>query len=204
VTAVFKKWAGLAKYYQAGLAGTTWQQAADMVVQKKAGMYVLGLFVSDQFKAAGQDALDDLDFFPFPDLGTQYDAEKALDAPIDVWMMTKKSPTLSADTGQAKAWLKFWAKGSTQLLMFQNAPGLLPTASDADTSTFTPLQKKAAQIISNAKRITQFFDRDSRPDFAGPNGMQSFLLTYLANPNADTSSLQGKMQSFWDSLPPEK
>lgn len=204
VTNVFKKWSGLAKYYQAGLAGTTWQQAADMVVRKQAGMYVLGLFVSDQFKAAGQDALDDLDFFPFPDLGTQYDAEKALDAPIDVWMMSKKSPTLKNDTGQAKAWMKFWAKGSTQLTMFQNAPGLIPTASDADTSSYTPLQKKAAQIISNAKRITQFFDRDSRPDFAGPNGMQSFLLSYLKTPSADTSSLQGQMQSFWDSLPTEK
>ncbi|GAC1475264.1 MAG: extracellular solute-binding protein [Candidatus Dormibacteraceae bacterium] len=204
VTAVFKKWAELAKYYQPGLAGTTWQQAADLVVNKKAGMYLLGLFVSDQFKAAGQDALDDLDFFPFPDLGTQYDAEKALDAPIDIWMMSKKSPTLSNDLGQAKAWMKFWAKGSTQLTMFQNASGLLPTASDVDTSTFTPLQKKAAQIIGSAKRITQFFDRDSRPDFAGPNGMQSFLLTYLQNPTADTTSLQGKMQAFWDSLPPEK
>ncbi|HEV2028324.1 MAG TPA: ABC transporter substrate-binding protein [Candidatus Dormibacteraeota bacterium] len=204
VTAVFKKWADLAKYYQAGLAGTTWQQAADMVVRKQAGMYLLGLFVSDQFKAAGQDALDDLDFFPFPDLGTQYDAEKALDAPIDIWMVTKKSPTLNADLAQAKAWMTFWAKGSTQLTMFQNAPGLIPTASDADTSSYSPLQKKAAQIISNAKRITQFFDRDSRPDFAGANGMQSFLLTYLQNPNADTTSLQGKMQSFWDSLPPEK
>ena len=204
VTAVFKKWAELAKFYQPGLAGTTWQQAADLVVNKKAGMYLLGLFVSDQFKAAGQDALDDLDFFPFPDLGTQYDAEKALDAPIDIWMMSKKSPTLSSDLGQAKAWMKFWAKGSTQLTMFQNASGLLPTASDVDTSTFTPLQKKAAQIIGSAKRITQFFDRDSRPDFAGPNGMQSFLLTYLQNPTADTTSLQGKMQAFWDSLPPEK
>jgi multiple sugar transport system substrate-binding protein len=204
VTNVFKKWAELAKFYQPGLAGTKWQDAADLVVNKKAGMYVLGLFVSDQFKAAGADALADLDFFPFPDLGTQYDAEKALDAPIDVWMMSKKSRTLKDDTGQAKAWLKFWAKGSTQGIMFQNAPGLLPTASDADQSNFTPLQKKAAQIIGSAKRITQFFDRDSRPDFAGPNGMQSFLLTYLQNPNADTTSLQGKMQSFWDSLPPEK
>lgn len=204
VTKVFKKWAELAKFYQPGLAGTKWQDAADLVVNKKAGMYVLGLFVSDQFKAAGPDALADLDFFPFPDLGTQYDAEKALDAPIDVWMMTKKSPTLKDDTGQAKAWLKFWAKGTTQGIMFQNAPGLIPTASDADQSSFSALQKKAAQIISNAKRITQFFDRDSRPDFAGPNGMQSFLLTYLQNPNADTTSLQGKMQAFWDSLPPEK
>jgi multiple sugar transport system substrate-binding protein len=204
VTAVFKKWADLAKYYQTGLAGTTWQQAADMVVRKQAGMYVLGLFVSDQFKAAGQADLDDLDFFPFPDLGTQYDAEKALDAPIDIWMLSKKAPTLSSDLGQAKAWMKFWAKGSTQLTMFQNAPGLIPTANDADTSSYTALQKKAAQIISNAKRITQFFDRDSRPDFAGSNGMQSFLLTYLQNPTADTTSLQGKMQAFWDSLPPEK
>jgi multiple sugar transport system substrate-binding protein len=204
VTAVFKKWAELAKYYQPGLAGTTWQQAADLVVNKKAGMYLLGLFVSDQFKAAGQDALDDLDFFPFPDLGTQYDAEKALDAPIDIWMMSKKAPTLNSDLGQAKAWMKFWSKGSTQLTMFQNAPGLIPTANDADTGSYTPLQKKAAQIIGGAKRITQFFDRDSRPDFAGPNGMQSFLLSYLQNPSADTTSLQGKMQSFWDSLPPEK
>jgi hypothetical protein len=65
------------------------------------------------------------------------------------------------------------------------------------------LTKKAAQIVSNAKRITQFFDRDSRPDFSGPNAMQGFLLRYLSNPTQDTTSLQGQMQSFWDSLPPE-
>ena len=40
-------------------------------------------------------------------------------------------------------------------------------------------------------------------DFAGPNGMQSFLLTFLANPSADPANLQGTMQKFWDSLPPE-
>ena len=175
-----------------------------MVVQKKAGMYILGLFVSDQFKAAGQADLDDLDFFPFPNMGAQYDAEKALDAPIDVFMLSKKSPTISKDLGQAKAYMQFWSKGSTQLLMFQNAPGNIPTANDADTSSYSALQKKAVQIISGAKRITQFFDRDSRPDFAGPNGMQSFLLTYLKNPTQDLQAFQGTMQKFWDSLPPEK
>jgi hypothetical protein len=65
------------------------------------------------------------------------------------------------------------------------------------------LTKKAADIVGNAKRITQFFDRDSRPDFSGPNSMQGFLLKYLANPKQDTTSLQGQMQAFWDSLPPE-
>ena len=204
VTNVYKKWAEITQYYSPALAGLTWEQGADQLLHKKAGMYLLGLFVSDEFKASGSQAdLDQLDFFPFPDLGTQYDAEKALDAPIDVFMLTKKSPTLNADLGQAKAFLEFMAKGSTQSLYWKNAPGAIPTASDADPSQYPALTKKAVQIVSSAKRITQFFDRDSRPDFAGPNGMQSFLLTFLANPQQDPTSLQGKMQSFWDSLPPE-
>jgi multiple sugar transport system substrate-binding protein len=167
-------------------------------------MYLLGLFVSEQFVQGGNTAdLDQLDFFPFPDVGSQYDAEKALDAPIDVFMLAKKSPTLSADKGQAKAFLEFMAKGSTQLTYWKSSPGAIPTANDADQSQYPALTKKAAQIVSNAKRITQFFDRDSRPDFSGPNSMQGFLLKYLNNPKQDTTSLQGQMQSFWDALPPE-
>jgi multiple sugar transport system substrate-binding protein len=205
VTNVFQKWTEIAPYYSPGAPGMTWQQAADQLVRKQAGMYVLGLFVSDQFTATGNPAdLDDLDFFPFPDLGTQYDAEKALDAPIDVWMMSKKSRTLDKDLGQAKAFLKFFTKGSTQVTVFKSAAGFIPVANDADTSSYSPLQKKASQMISQAKKITQFFDRDSRPDFAGPNGMQSFLLKYLQDPKQNTSTLQGQMQQFWDSLPPEQ
>ena len=204
VTAVFKKWAEITPYYSAAPNGTTWQQAADKLLRKQAGMYILGLFVSDEFKATGSQAdVDQLDFFPFPDLGTQFDAEKALDAPIDVYMLSKKSPTLNKDMGQAKAFLEFFAKGSTQGLFFKNVPGNIPTAKDADSSTFSPLQKKAAQIVSSAQKITQYFDRDSRPDFAGANGMQSFLKTFIANPNADSTVLQGTMQKFWDSLPAE-
>lgn len=204
VTAVYKKWAEITPHYPAGFAGTTWQQAADTLVQKKSGMIVFGLFLSSEFTATNNpDDINDLDFFPFPDLGTSFDSEKALDAPIDVWMLTKKSPTLNADLSTAKAWLEFFAKGSAQVTMFKNQGGFIPTANDADTSSYSPLQKKAQQIISSAQKITQFFDRDSRPDFAGANGMQSFLLTFLANPNADATQLQGKMQQFWDSLPPE-
>ena len=203
VANVFSKWAEITPYYNDGLAGMTWQQASQLVVQKKAGMYLLGLFVSQQFKAASDADLADLDFFAFPDLGTQYDAEKALDAPIDVVMMTKKSPTLSKDRGQANAYLQFWSKGSAQLIASTAAPGVIPVANDTDTSGYDSLTKKAVEIIKNAKRITQFFDRDSRPDFAGSNGMQSFLLSYLQNPKGDITSLQGKMQQFWNSLPPE-
>jgi len=201
VTNVFKKWAEITPYYNDGVAGMTWQQGADLLIQKKAAMTVLGLFVSQQFPASD---IADLDFFAFPDMGTQYDAEKALDAPIDVMMLSKRSPTLNNDLATAKSYLEFWAKGSTQVTMYHSAPGFIPAAGDADTSSFDPLTKKAVQIVSQAKRITQFFDRDSRPDYAGPNGMQQFLLTFLSNPQANPTSLQNTMQQFWDSLPPEK
>ena len=204
VTAVFKKWSEITPYYSPAFAGLTWQQGADQLLRKQAGMYLLGLFVSDEFKASGsQGDLDQLDFFAFPDLGTQYDAEKALDAPIDVYMVTKKSPTLSSNLGQAKAFMEYMAKGTSQVTFWKNSPGSIPTASDADTSQYPALTKKAVDIVSKAQKITQYFDRDSRPDFSGPNGMQGFLLKFLANPTADTSGLQSQMQSFWDSLPPE-
>ncbi len=201
VANVFKAWAEITPFYNDGVAGMTWQQGADLMVKKQAGMTVLGLFLSQQFPSTD---VDDLDFFPFPDMGTQYDAEKALDAPIDVMMLAKKSPTLSKDQSTANAYLEFWAKGSTQLTMWQSAPGYIPAATDTDTSSFPAITKKAVQIVTAAKKITQYFDRDSRPDFAGPNGMQQFLLTFLANPKADPANLQKTMQSFWDSLPPEK
>ena len=203
VTTVFQKWKELLPFQSTDYAGLTWQKAADSLVQKKAGMYLLGLFVSAQFAATNNPAdLADLDFFAFPDLGTQYDAEKALDAPIDTLQVAAKSPNLQAELDAAKAYLEFWAKGSTQQIMFKNQPGLIPTASDADTSTYSALQKKAVEVVSAAKKITQFLDRDTRSDFAGANGMQSFLQTFLANPDADLAAYQKTIQDFWDSLPP--
>ena len=203
VTTVFQKWAEILPFCDTTYAGLTWEQAADKLVQKKAGMYFLGLFMTSEFAATENPAdLADVDFFPWPTLGTQYDTENALDAPIDIWMVSAKSSTLQADLDAAKAYMEFWAKGSTQVIMFQNQPGFIPTANDADTSTYDPLTKKAVQIVSAAKKITQFLDRDTRPDFAGANGMQSFLQKFLSSPKADPTVLQGQIQAFWDALPP--
>ncbi len=203
VTTVFQTWAKMVPYQAKDYAGLTWQQAADTLVQKKSGMYLLGLFVSSQFDATkNPDDIADLDFFPFPYFGNQWDAEKALDAPIDTWQLAAKAPNLASEQAAAEAYLEFWAKGSTQGLMFKGQPGFIPTANDADTSTYSALQKKAVEIVGAAKRITQFLDRDTRSDFAGANGMQGFLQTFLANPSQDLVKYQATIQSFWDSLPP--
>ena len=175
VTAVFKKWAEILPFHAKDYAGLTWQDAANTLVQKKSGMYLLGLFVSAQFAATKDPAdLADLDFFPFPTLGTAVRRRERARRPdrhlADRGQVARTSPPRP---DAAKAYLEFWAKGSTQLLMFKNQPGLIPTATDADTSTYSDLQKKAVEIVCKAQKITQFLDRDTRSDFAGANGMQT-------------------------------
>jgi len=201
VTTVFQTWAKLIPFYTSGYAGLTWQQACDTLVRKTAGMFFLGLFMTGEVSTVDKTALDDIDFFPFPFMGNSFDAEKALDAPIDIWMMSAKSTSLAADTANAKAYLGFWAKGSTQVLMYKSQPGFIPTASDADTSGYDVLTKKAVAIVSQAQKITQFLDRDTRPDFAGANAMQSFLLNFLNKPDQDLAAFQKTIQDFWDALP---
>jgi multiple sugar transport system substrate-binding protein len=200
VKAVFEVFKELLPFYQEGAAGRTWQDAAQALVQKKAGMYVLGMFVSQQFQEAGQAELDDLDFFPYPDFGTAYDAEKALDAPIDGLMISAHSPSLQADLDAAKAFLEYIGQPATQVAWVTADPSNVAAATDADTSGYSALQKKAAELIGNAQRITQFLDRDTNPNFAGANGMQAFLLDFLKNPNQDLDAYLGKIQSFWDTL----
>src|SRR5450759_1971875 len=116
-------------------------------------------------------------------------------------MMPALSKTLAADMDNAKAYLEFWAKGSTQMLMYQANNGFIPTASDADTTKMDVLTRKAVSIVGQAGRITQFLDRDTRPDFAGVQAMQTFLLSFPKDPNQDLAALQKTMQDFWDKLP---
>ena len=197
---VFTIFKDLLPFYQNGAAGRTWQDAAQALVQKKAGMYLLGMFVSQQFQEAGDADLADLDFFPYPNFGTQYDAEKALDAPIDGFMISANSSSLQADLDAAKAFMEYLAQPATQVAWVSQDKGNVAAAKDADTSGYTPLQKKAAELIGGAQRITQFLDRDTNPNFAGANGMQAFLLDFLKTPDQDLDAFLKKIQDFWDTL----
>jgi multiple sugar transport system substrate-binding protein len=204
VVAVFNLWKDLMPYHQTGAAGRIWQDAAQAVVKKQAGMMLLGAFISEQFAAVDEATLADLDFFPFPNLGTQYDAEKALDAPIDGFMIAAKSAAGSAGTEQdaAKAFVAYLGTGPAQIIYVTANPGNVAAVNDADTSKYNAVQKKSAELIGAAQKITQFLDRDTNPGFAGPNGMQNFLLKFIGDPSQDLSALMTQIQAFWDALPP--
>ena len=76
----------------------------------------------------------------------------------------------------------------------------MAAGNDADTSTYTPFQTKAAAIIASSGKIAQFLDRDTVPAFAGANGMQGLLQDFLGNPTQDMTAYQQKIQDAWDTL----
>ncbi len=165
VKAVFDTWKSLLPLHQPDSLGRTWQEAAQSLVKKEAGMYLLGMFVNQQFPPAEQ---DDLDFFPFPEIDSAVGMD-AVEAPIDGFLVSKKPLT-----AQGKALLTYLASPEAQLLYLGADPSNVAANKTASMAKYTALQKKAVELIGSAKNISQFLDRDARPDFASPVVIPAF------------------------------
>ncbi|MEU4743387.1 ABC transporter substrate-binding protein [Actinosynnema sp. NPDC023658] len=182
VRAVFDTWKRLLPFHQENALGREWQEAAQSLQQGKAGMYLLGSFVAQQFK--GPD-LDDLDFFPYPEINPEY-GQDTVEAPIDGFMMSRKPGNAEG----ARKLLEYLSTPAAQLAYLKADPSQIPTSSKADTSGYTALQKKSAQVIKDAAHITQFLDRDTDPRFASDaatNGLNAFI----QNPDDVDTILKG-------------
>jgi multiple sugar transport system substrate-binding protein len=156
--AVFTTWRDLLPYHQEGANGRTWQEAAVDLVQKKSGMYLLGMFVGQQFPA---DELDDLDFFTFPEIDSRFGTD-SIEAPVDGFMISAKVKN-EARAGQL---LRFLAAPQAQHTYLGVDKSVLAANVKADSSGYSALQKKGAELVGGAAHISQFLDRDTRPDFA--------------------------------------
>ncbi|MFD9000327.1 ABC transporter substrate-binding protein [Streptomyces sp. NPDC059582] len=181
VRTVFDHWAELLPYHQDGAVGRTWQDAAQTLVSKKAGMYLLGTFVAQQFTDPAD--LEDLDFFAFPEIDPTY-GQDTVEAPTDGYMLSK-SPKNKA--GALKL-LEFLGTPEAEALYLKADPSVVAASSKADTASYSALQKKAYDMISGAKSLTQFMDRDSRPDFTS-TVMQPALQKFVRDPKGVDSML---------------
>ena len=180
VAAVFDQWKQLIPYYSPGFLGLTWQEGANQILNKQAGMMVLGL---DQIGTifTGSNA-DDLGFFPFPEINPTY-AQDSVEAPIDGFMVCK-SPKNSA--GATKL-LEYLGTAGAQQTWLGSNPADIATANGVDTAKYTQPQTAAIQLINSAKNLSQFMDRDTLPSFADPV-MLPAIQQFLSSPN-DVSSL---------------
>jgi multiple sugar transport system substrate-binding protein len=189
VKAIFDNWKSILPYHQSGALGRKWEDAADAIGTKKAGMYVIG---SDQIGAElTGEALADLDFFAFPEMDPA-NGQGAVEAPIDGFMMAKNA----AGNPAATSLLEFLGTGAAQMTYLGSNHADVATAKDADTSSYIPLQKKATQFIADAKDISQFLDRDSLPTFAS-NVMIPALQSFIRTGTFDTSGVESQAKQLF-------
>src|SRR5829696_8300884 len=156
VKKVFDTWRGLLPYHQEDALGRTWQEAAQSLLKKESGMYLLGMFVGQQF--------------PKNEEG-------------------------------AKALLKYLGTAKAENIALKADPTVIGASSEADTASYTNLQKKAVEFIGSAESIAQFLDRDTRPDFAA-TVMLPGIQTFLKNPDdidGLTKSLESQKKSIFTS-----
>jgi len=186
---VFARWAELLPYTQENANGREWQDAGQALVDGEAAMYVIGNFVGDLFPA---EELDDLDFFPFPTMNDEH-GQDTVEAPIDGWVMT----TRNENEAGAKEVLAHMGTALAQNTYLSIAPGVQAPAKGVDTAAYNALQTKSADLVQNAKNVTQFLDRDTDPAFANEAG-QAFA-DFINDPSAIDGileDLQGKAEAI--------
>ena len=186
VKKVFDTWAGILDLHQPDSLGRTWQEAAQSLQQGKAGTYLLGSFVAQQFKQGAEQ--DDLDFFTFPEVDSAIGTD-AIEAPIDGYMMSKRP----RNEAGAKKLLGFIGTGPAQDTLVKADPSVIATSDQANTSSYTALQKKSVEFVKSAKSIAQFMDRDTRPDFAS-TVMIPAIQQFIKNPK-DIDGLCNSIES---------
>jgi multiple sugar transport system substrate-binding protein len=175
VKAVFNQWREILPYTSPGALGMTWQEAAQQMVTKKAGMYLLGSFVGQQATNPADHA--DLDFFAYPMVNPNH-GQDSIDAPIDGYLMSKKAKNVDG----AKQLLRFLGTAAAENIYLKTDPNDVGAAKNASKAHYNALQKKAAALIGGTKHIAQYMDRDTRPDFAS-TVMIPALQQFLNKPN---------------------
>jgi multiple sugar transport system substrate-binding protein len=185
---VFDNWKQLLPFQSTNALGMTWQEGAQSLGDGSAGMYLLGSFVTQQFTDPA--VLDDIDFFPFPEIAME--GREAVEAPIDGLMLTKRG----GENQAARDFLAFSGTAAGQEAYFAVDTANLMTAKDADTSGYTEFNKKLAGVISDAKSVSQFFDRDALPAMAN-NVMIPALQGFLKDGTIDTANLEAQAKALY-------
>lgn len=131
----------------------SWQDAVTPLANKKAGMYLMGAFITT---AVSKEVADDIDFFRVPVIDAA--VPLAEEAPTDGYFASARSKNPQG----AKDLLAYLAAPAAQQQYISLAKSSnLPTSPQVDTSGLSPLVQKGIKLLNESKAITQFFNRDS-------------------------------------------
>jgi multiple sugar transport system substrate-binding protein len=188
VSAVFDTWSALLPFQDPAALGQTWQDAAKALEAKKTGMYLLGSFVTQQFTDPA--VLADIDFFAFPEIAME--GRDSVEAPIDGLLLSKKG----GENKTARDFMAYLGTAEAQDTYAAVDASNIATAKGTDTSKFSPLNKKCADTIADAKNISQFFDRDALPAMAN-NVMIPALQSFIKDGKMDVKNLEAQAKTLY-------
>ena len=193
VQKTFKNWESMFPYQNNNTLDLEWSDAAQLVLQKKAAMQVMGAFHASIYTDPAD--LADLALFPFPEIN-RANRRDSVEAPIDGYMLSKAASKNSANSKALAAWIA--SPGYSNAIASVSPTSLFANVNMPESDNAFVRQQVA--LVKSSKYVTQFLDRDTRPDFAGPI-VGPALQNFLKNPG-DKVKIAANLQDQWDALPP--
>ncbi|MET4780989.1 ABC transporter substrate-binding protein [Glaciihabitans sp. UYNi722] len=188
VSDVFDAWKMMLPYQDPNALGMTWQEGAQKLGNKQSGMMLMGSFITQQYTDPA--ILADIDFFPFPEM--KVEGQDAVEAPIDGLMLSKRG----GENKAARDLLAYMGTGAGQGAYYAVDKSNIMTAKDADTSGYSDFTKKLADVISNAKSISQFFDRDALPAMA-TNVLEPAMQAFIKDGTVDLKNIESQAKTLY-------
>ena len=191
----FKYFAMLVPYMNANKNDIEWDGMRDLLLQKKAGVMMMGSWFANDFKAQSQADYDDLWIVPFPEINPEFKRD-SIDAPLDGICVAHNAKNPEGGAGLAEFW------GSEEGMIAAQGAGdtSLYVNTKMDTSSYDAFNKQKLAVLAEASNIMFFLDRDCRNDFASTVAGPA-LQNFLKNPK-DVNKITEDMQAAWDALPP--
>jgi ABC-type glycerol-3-phosphate transport system substrate-binding protein len=174
-----------AGYFAKNPNADDWTDAADKVMKGEAGMTLMGTWITGYWDGLKQKAGEDYDFYQFPVIDPK--VPKAAVGPVDglVVSTNAKNPTgarkllafLVSDTASQAAWAK--------------AQGALSPNVKLDPAGYSPVMRRALEVVSGAKAFAFNYDLATPPP-AAEVGLSMFA--EFMNDPAGYQALLGRTQ----------
>lgn len=195
VLQVFKNWEQLLPYMNSNVLDLEWDGATQLLLQKKAGTVLMGSWFAGDFKAQSDEDYFDLSIIPFPEINPEH-GRNTIDAPIDGFCVAANGGNNAGGVDL----IKFAGDMEGVQAMLDTGVPMTSANRGQDTSTYDAFQKEQLAVMAEAQYITQFLDRDTRPDFAGPV-VGPAIQSWFRNPS-DVNKILESLQAQWEALPP--
>lgn len=195
VLQVFKNWEQLLPYMNTNVLDLEWDGAMQLLLQRQAGSFLMGSWFGANFKEQSDEDYFDLSIIPFPEINPEH-GRNTIDAPIDGFCVAANGSNNAGGADLAK----FAGDMEGVQAMLDTGVPMTSANRGQDTSSYDAFQQEQLAVMNEAQFITQFLDRDTRPDFAGPV-VGPAIQEWFRNPQ-DVNKILESLQAQWEALPP--